>query len=55
MPKNQLLLLDPQPTEIHAFVSRNVPVGLMVGIISNNAIWAVSNGRLRYTGDMTEK
>ena len=48
-------LLDPQPTEIHAFVSRNVPVGLMVGIISNNAIWAVSNGRLRYTGDMTEK
>lgn len=45
-------LLDPQPTEIHAFVSRNVPVPLMVATVANGAIWGVANGRIQYVSDI---
>lgn len=45
-------LLDPQPTEIHAFVSRNIPIGLGVITSSNNAVWAITNGRIRYARDV---
>lgn len=41
-------LLDPQPTEIHAFVSRNIPVALAVMTVSNDLIWAVGGGRVQF-------
>ena len=43
--------LDPQPTEIHAFVSRNVPISLGVITISNKAIWSITGGQIRYEQD----
>lgn len=45
-------LLDPQPTEIHAFVSRNVPLPLIVGTVSNRAMWSVANGQVTYLRDI---
>jgi hypothetical protein len=48
-------LLDPQPTEVHAFVSRNIPVALMVGTVSNKAVWAVESGLIRYVQQMPER
>lgn len=45
-------LLDPQPTEIHAFVSRNIPVPLGVVTVSNKHIWAVTNGTVQYVQDV---
>jgi hypothetical protein len=44
-------LLDPQPTEIHAFVSRNIPVALAVMTVSNDLIWAVGGGRVQFLRD----
>lgn len=44
-------LLDPQPTEIHVFVQRNIPISLMVGTVSNNAMWSVEAGKVRYVRD----
>lgn len=41
-------LLDDHPTEIHAFVSRYVPISLMVGTTENRAMWAVDKGAIRY-------
>jgi hypothetical protein len=40
-------LLDPQPTEIHVFVSYNIPVGLYVATTSNGEVWEVNRGRIR--------
>ncbi|MDR2858569.1 MAG: hypothetical protein LBV50_12100 [Novosphingobium sp.] len=48
-------LLDPQPTEIHAFVSRNIPVKLSVATVGNNAIWDVSQGHIAYVRDIPRK
>ena len=45
-------LLDPQPTEIHAFVSQNIPIALGVITISNNSIWAITGGQIRYVQDV---
>lgn len=45
-------LLDPQPTEIHAFVSHNIPIALGVITISNNSIWAITGGQIRYVQDV---
>lgn len=45
-------LLDPQPTEIHAFVSHNIPIALGVITISNNSIWAIAGGQIRYVQDV---
>lgn len=48
-------LLDPQPTEIHAFVSRNIPVGLMVGTIGNNKVWGLTRGQIEYVSDFPKE
>lgn len=48
-------LLDPQPTEIHAFVSRNIPVPMAIGTIANKRIWGVSRGHIEYIEDIEEK
>lgn len=37
-------LLDPQPTEIHVFVSYNIPVPLYVMTQPNKEVWRVQNG-----------
>jgi hypothetical protein len=41
-------MLDPQPTEIHAFVSYNVPVKLFVIVEPGNELWEVDRGKIRY-------
>jgi hypothetical protein len=43
-------LLDPQPTEIHAFVSRNLPVPLIVVTVENRQIWGLDRGRITPMG-----
>ena len=48
-------LLDPQPTEIHVFVSKNIPVPLVVGTVSSKRIWGVIQGRIEYIRDMEPK
>lgn len=45
-------LLDRQPTEIHAFVSRNVPFRLMVLTVPSGAIWGIGNGHIEYVSDV---
>lgn len=44
-------LLDPRPTEIHAFVSRNIPINLMIVTVENQRVWEIANGAIRYAGD----
>ncbi len=39
-------LLDPQPTEVHVFVSRYIPIPLMVGTSSSGETWSVANGKV---------
>ncbi|EIZ80755.1 cellulose binding, type IV [Novosphingobium sp. Rr 2-17] len=46
-------LLDSQPTEIHAFVSRNIPFPLIVIIVSNGEIWSSSNGDIAFVSDVS--
>lgn len=48
-------LLDPQPTEIHAFVSRNIPISMMIVTVENDRIWEVANGAIRYAGDVPDR
>ena len=47
-------LLDDHPTEIHAFVSRYVPISLMVATIENRAMWLVEKGAIRYQEQIPE-
>jgi hypothetical protein len=39
-------LLDPQPTEVHVFVSRYVPIGLLVHTMTNDTTWALLDGKI---------
>jgi hypothetical protein len=39
-------LLDPQPTEVHVFVSRYIPIPLMVGTSTTGETWSVANGEI---------
>lgn len=48
-------LLDPQPTEIHAFVSRYVPISLAIITATNSEIWSVEDGRIAYVGPVEDK
>lgn len=48
-------LLDPQPTEIHVFVSLNIPVALGVITVANKAVWMVSRGSVAHAGDAPAK
>lgn len=41
-------LLDPQPTEIHVFVSYNIPVGLYVATTSSKSLWGITRGKIRF-------
>lgn len=41
-------LLDPQPNEIHAFVSYNVPIKLFVIIEASKDLWEVDRGRISW-------
>lgn len=45
-------LLDPYPTEIHAFASRHMPVELMVATVDNKAIWSLVQGNIAYAGQL---
>ena len=38
--------LDPQPTEIHAFVSYNVQITLFVIIEPGNELWEIERGKI---------
>jgi hypothetical protein len=44
-------LLDPQPTEIHSFVSQNVPLTLAVVTAPNRYLWQVRDGRISFLQD----
>jgi hypothetical protein len=48
-------LLDPQPTEIHAFVSRNIPIPLLIITVSNEASWHVVQGHIEYARDVDQE
>lgn len=39
-------LLDPQPTEVHVFVSLYAKVPLMITAVGNKTIWSVKQGRI---------
>lgn len=41
-------MLDPQPTEIHVFVSYNVPVKLFVITDANRSLWLVDSGKVSF-------
>lgn len=47
-------LLDPQPTEIHAFASRYVPIKLMVVTVDNKLMWTLQQGTIRLAGPIDE-
>lgn len=46
-------LLDPQPTEVHVFVSLHAKVPLMIMTIDNKMMWPVKSGKVELvdTGD----
>jgi len=48
-------LLDPQPTEIHAFVSRYIPVPLMIVTIENRESWTITKGQIQSTGAVPDE
>ncbi|HTN13891.1 MAG TPA: hypothetical protein VL094_03710 [Sphingomonadaceae bacterium] len=48
-------LLDPYPTEIHAFVSRYLPIGMIVVTTPNRGMWAVEGGRISFAGPLPEE
>lgn len=48
-------LLDPQPTEIHAFVGLNIGFPLMILTVSNQFVWSVSDGRISFEEDVSTK
>ena len=41
-------LLDPQPTEIHVFVSLNMPGKLFVITTSNKDLWLIDHGHIAF-------
>ena len=47
-------LLDPQPTEIHAFVSYNVPIKLFVIIEGSKDLWEIDRGKMTFKQVMTD-
>lgn len=48
-------LLDPQPTEVHVFVSYNVPITLFVITESNRSLWEVDRGKVTFKQVMQEQ
>ena len=47
-------LLDPQPTEIHVFISLNMPIVLGVTTSSNKEFWFVDHGHITFKQVMEE-
>ncbi|WDF71803.1 hypothetical protein [Novosphingobium sp. KACC 22771] len=47
-------LLDPQPTEVHAFISRMTKLDLMIITVRNKAIWSVQAGKIRFEQDVKD-
>jgi hypothetical protein len=47
-------LLDPQPTEIHAFVSQNIPLPLAIGTVANRMIWIAYRGKINFIRSMDQ-
>ena len=47
-------LLDPQPTEIHVFVSLNMPGKLFVITTSNKDLWLIDHGHITFKQVMEE-
>lgn len=47
-------LLDPQPTEIHVFISLNTDSPLYVGTVENRYLWKVQRGRISLVSDGKE-
>ncbi len=48
-------LLDPQPTEIHVFISLNMPVPLGVITSSNREFWLVDHGHITFKQVMDQQ
>jgi len=48
-------LLDPQPTEVHVFVSLHAKLPLSILTVDNRAIWSVAKGRIDYGGELEKK
>lgn len=48
-------LLDPQPTEIHAFVSRNLPFPMMIATVDNRRLWKIDRGTISSMGVLPER
>ncbi len=47
--------LDPQPTEMHVFVSYNVPIKLFVIIEPGNNLWEIDRGKVAFKQVMPEQ
>lgn len=47
-------LLDPQPTEIHVFISLNADSPLYVGTVENRYLWKVDQGKISLVSDGKE-
>lgn len=43
-------LMDPQPTEVHVFLSLHAGVPLMVGTMDNDYLWKVEHGAISLSG-----
>ncbi len=41
-------LLDPQPTEVHSFVSQNIPIPLAVLTTANRDLWLIAGGKIKF-------
>lgn len=48
-------LLDPQPTEVHVFVSLHARVPLVVMTVDNKLLWFLSRGHVAFYGTIPEK
>jgi hypothetical protein len=45
-------LLDPQPTEVHVFVSLYAKIPLMIMTVENKKVWSVINGKVKLVDSM---
>lgn len=45
-------LLDDFPTEIHFFVSRNIPLAMIVGTINSGTMWTIQDGVMAGTAPL---
>jgi hypothetical protein len=48
-------LLDPQPTEIHVWVSLASGLPLMVATLPAGDVWSVANGQIKYQNSLPKR